>query len=192
MNDDGQSSGAADTPSLHAFEEVVQRYEAPLLRYAARFVSSSDAAQDIVQDTFIKLSLRWKPDADRSPAELSAWLYRVTHNLAVDHIRREARRNVFLFSHAAEKEHEFREKQSASAVSDTAEKAAALLRSLSLREQQVVTLKVYEERSYKEIAQITGLSESNVGYILHYAMQKLALAIGNTDAKRGFTDDTEI
>jgi RNA polymerase sigma factor (sigma-70 family) len=189
MSGDGHSDGAAGASS---FEEIVKKYEAALLRYATRFVSSADIAQDIVQNTFIKLSLHWKPESDHSQAELSAWLYRVTHNLAVDHIRRESRRHVFLSSHAIEKESEALAAQSAPSVSDAAEKAAAMLKSLSLREQQVVTLKVYEERSYREIAQITGLSESNVGYILHYAMQKLALAIGNTDTKRGITDDTEI
>lgn len=189
MNDDGQNNGSKNPAS---FEEIVRRHEAPLLRYAAHFVSNSDAAQDVVQNAFIKLSLLWKPDAGRSPAELSAWLYRVTHNLAVDHIRRETRRSFFLSRHAVEKEGEIAKAQGPSAISAEAERAAALLKSLSLREQQLVTLKIYEERSYKEIAQITGLSESNVGYILHHAMQKLALAIGNTDTEKGCTDDTEI
>lgn len=188
MTDEAQTGGEAKAAS---FEEVVQRYEAPLLRYAAHFVSNPDAAQDIVQNAFIKLSLRWTPESDRSQAELSAWLYRVTHNLAVDHIRREARRSFFLSRHAAEQECELVECDTATPVSEAAETAVMLLKSLSLREQQVVTLKVYEERSYREIAQITGLSESNVGYILHHAMQKLALAIGNTGAEKGCNDDTE-
>ncbi|MEI6807871.1 MAG: RNA polymerase sigma factor [bacterium] len=186
MNDEGQSSGA---PVAASFEDIVQKFEAPLLRYAARFVSNSDASQDIVQNTFIKLSLRWNQDTNRSPAELSAWLYRVTHNLAVDHIRRESRRSFFLSRHAVEAEQDTGDIQMALPVSDSAEKAAIFLKSLSLREQQIVTLKVYEDRSYKEIAQITGLSEGNVGYILHHAMQKLAIAIETSDAKEGCTDD---
>mgnify|MGYP001569513973 CR=1 FL=1 len=188
MSDVGQPH---DETSTSSFEEIVRKFEAPLLRYAAHFVSNSDVAQDIVQNAFIKLSFRWTPDAGRSQAELSAWLYRVTHNLAVDHIRREARRSIFLSRHAVEKECEIGENQEAGSISETAEKAAVLLKSLSLREQQVVTLKVYEERSYQEIARITGLSEGNVGYILHHAMQKLALAIGNTNAEEGSTDETE-
>ena len=39
---------------------------------------------------------------------------------------------------------------------------------------QFTKLKVYEEKSYKEIGEITGLSTGNVGYILHHAMKKLA------------------
>jgi DNA-directed RNA polymerase specialized sigma24 family protein len=46
----------------------------------------------------------------------------------------------------------------------------------------MVILKVYEEKSYKEISEITGLSVSNVGYILHFAMKKLAEELKKTSA----------
>ena len=63
-------------------------------------------------------------------------------------------------------------------LSDAAERAAAALRILSEREQQLVILKVYEGKSYREISEITGLSVTNVGYILHQAMKKLAQELG--------------
>ena len=53
---------------------------------------------------------------------------------------------------------------------------------MSLREQQLVILKVYEEMSYKEISEITDLTVSNVGYILHHAMRKMADALKKTKA----------
>jgi RNA polymerase sigma-70 factor (ECF subfamily) len=56
----------------------------------------------------------------------------------------------------------------------TALRARSALRSLSPREQQLVILKVYEEKSYREISEITGLTSGNVGYILHHAMRKMA------------------
>ena len=55
-----------------------------------------------------------------------------------------------------------------------AENAAEALSRLSVRERQLVVLKVYEEKSYKEIAEITGLTVGNVGFILHTAIKKLA------------------
>ena len=59
-------------------------------------------------------------------------------------------------------------------ISEGAERATVALASLPLREQQLVILKIYEEKSYKEISEITGLTVSNVGYILHHAMKKMA------------------
>ena len=195
MNEDGQAgTPASDTDFSKAFTAVVDTYEAPLLRYATRLVSDANAAQDVVQNTFIKLSVHWNTKSQTSPRELSAWLYRVTHNLAVDYIRHEARHTVCLARHAEEEQsHAAADPKQADAVGEAAERAAALLRTLSIREQQVVTLKVFEEKSYREISEITGLSEGNVGYILHYAMQKLALAVeSETRQQRGSADDTPL
>ena len=71
-------------------EAIVAEYETPLLRYAARILNNPAAAQDVVQNTFIKLFRGWKPGMHASPS-LKSWLYRVTHNEAVDYIRRESR-----------------------------------------------------------------------------------------------------
>jgi len=168
---------------LEAFEAVVRHYEAPLLRYAARVLNDPDGAQDVVQDSFIRLLHRWKgemvPDG-----RMSNWLYRVVHNCAVDHVRKIARRSLLHRRVAAEQDQTVApDRGAAFAVSDQAARAAAALQTLDLRERQLVILKVYEEKSYKEIGAITGLSTGNVGYILHHAMRKLARALeGETSA----------
>ncbi len=162
---------------LDAFEAVVRHYETPLLRYAARVLNDPDAAQDVVQDSFIRLLHRWKgemvPDG-----RMANWLYRVVHNCAVDHIRKISRRSLLHRRVAEEQEHIVPpDRGAAFSVSDEARRAAAALQTLDLRERQLVILKVYEEKSYKEIGAITGLSTGNVGYILHHAMRKLARAL---------------
>jgi len=162
---------------LAAFEAAAARYEGPLLRYAARLCRDPDAAQDIVQESFIKLFKNWNEEFSASPA-LSSWLYRVTHNCAVDYMRKQARRHLLHSRQAGEQRHFtppdrgewFR-------ISEQAEQAARALDALSLRERQLVVLKVYEEKSYREISEITGLSTGNVGYILHHAMKKLAASL---------------
>ena len=71
-------------------------------------------------------------------------------------------------------------------ISEDAERAAQALQTLSLREQQLVVLKIYEDKSYAEISEISGLTVGNVGYILHYAMKKLA-----AELRKHGTHDTE-
>jgi RNA polymerase sigma-70 factor (ECF subfamily) len=159
---------------LVAFEAVVRHYESALLRYAARILNDPDGAQDVVQDSFIRLLHRWKgemvPDG-----QMTNWLYRVVHNCAVDHVRKIARRSLLHRRAAAEQDQVADPDRGAGfRVSDRAARAAAALQTLDLRERQLVILKVYEEKSYKEISAITGLSTGNVGYILHHAMRKLA------------------
>jgi RNA polymerase sigma-70 factor (ECF subfamily) len=165
------------TERLDAFEAVVLHYESALLRYATRVLNDPDAAQDVVQDGFIRLLHRWK--GDMAPgAQMTSWLYRVVHNCAVDHIRKAARRHL-LHRQASEERDETVDPDRGPAfrVSEAAERAAAALQTLDPRERQLVILKVYEEKSYKEIAAITELSTGNVGYILHHAMKKLAHAL---------------
>lgn len=164
------------------FEAIVSKYEGYLLRYVTRIVHDHDAAQDVVQDTFIKLFKNWK-DELRPSSRISSWLYRVSHNCAVDCLRKETRLHLLHRRHAEEHWHfippdrgkDFR-------ISDEAKKAAAALHMLSLREQQLVVLKVYEEKSYREISEITGLTVGNVGYILHHAMKKMATELKKAKA----------
>lgn len=172
----------AQARRLEAFGVVVSEYEAALLRYAGRILHNDNAAQDVVQNAFIRLFKSWTDEMSPSP-KLSSWLYRVTHNCAVDYLRKESRRHLLHTRHADEQAKfappdrgkEFR-------ISEAAEGAVVALKSLKMREQQLVVLKVYEEKSYKEISEITGLTVSNVGYILHHAMKKMAVELKKAKA----------
>ena len=160
------------------FEGVVAEYGRPLLWYAMRMVGDRDAAQDIVQDAFIRLSAQWREAFVPSP-QMSAWLHTAVRNLAIDHVRRERR-------HA-----EFRRRESAELapappspgqggggeLPERAVLAAEALASLDEREREIVVLRVYEEKSFKEISDMTGLTVSNLWFILQGALKKLARAI---------------
>jgi RNA polymerase sigma factor (sigma-70 family) len=165
-----------------AFDGIVSAYEGLLLRYVARIVRDRDATQDVVQDTFLRLFRSWKDSLRPSPPMLS-WLYRVAHNCAVDQLRRQARRERLHLRHAAEQPDSLPpDRGEPFRISDEAEQAARALDALSLRERQLVVLKVYAEKTYREIGEITGLTVTNVGYILHFAMKKLAAELRRMSA----------
>lgn len=156
-------------------EAIVTAYETALLRYATRLTCSADTAQDVVQNAFIKLFRSWDGELETSP-RLRAWLYRVTHNEAVDHIRRESRLRRLHEEQASEAEI-VTPPVSASQVADAAERRALVTRfiaKLKPREQQVVLLRLEEGLSYREISEVTGRSEGNVGNILHHAVRSLS------------------
>lgn len=155
-----------------AFENVVKHYEARLIRYAARIIGNDDVAQDVVQDVFVRLYRHWKDAFETSPA-LSGWLYRVTHNRAVDAVRRRARRAVIEKQHMHEQPEHVEPSPHGVEHSQRA-RARRALKILDRREQQLVILKVFEEKSYREISEITGLKTGHVGYLLHHAMKKMA------------------
>ncbi len=157
-------------------EAVVAAYEAPLLRYASRLLNNSAMAQDVVQNVFVKLFRQWPPGM-RADARLKNWLYRVTHNEAVDMIRAEERRRRL---------HDRRAADPACCADGLCcdpppdERVARVMRRLGilgLAERQVLLLRLQEGLSYGEIADITGRSRGYVGTLLHHAVKKLSAAL---------------
>ena len=159
-------------------EAIVAEYETALLRYAARMLNNPTAARDVVQHTFIKLVRGWKPGMHASPS-LKSWLYRVTHNEAIDYIRRESRLQVL---------HEKQANDPAMSVCTNGQNCPmtdgekhdavlSLMHTLHPREQQVLLLRLEEGLSYREISRVTGRSEGNVGNLLHHTVRKLSISL---------------
>ena len=173
------SAASRDQPQASAkglteerIAELVNRHQSALLRYASRFLNNSDVAQDVVQEAFIKLWKAWSSGL-RETEKTESWLYRVTHNLAIDHIRQEGRLRKLHEEHGDMDLHAPTAAMSMSAD----ERQAMVLRSLHRlddAEREVLVLRLQEGRSYKEISAITNRSEGNVGCLLHHAVKKLA------------------
>ena len=178
------STSGTPPPGSHGgqIETIMAEHETALLRYATRILNDPDAAQDVVQETFIKLVELWK-QVSKSPEELIGWLYRVTHNAAVDHVRKESRLRLLHERQAADAAPAAdcpppRQLERSEAVS----LAMTCVRQLDPAEQQVVILRVQEGLSYKEISAITGRSEGNVGCILHHAVKSISASLRKAGA----------
>ncbi len=152
------------------FEAIVREHQPKLLRYANRLLRDPDAAQDAVQETFLKL-LR-EPPSGESAGRISNWLYRVTHNLCVDFIRKESRmRNHHEKIETVESEAPFERMFDAEDARGRVEYA---LTRLSDNQRAALVLRIYEGKSYREIAEITGMSVSNVGFHVYQGLKKAA------------------
>lgn len=153
---------------------VVAEHQAGLLRYAGRLLNDGAAAQDVVQEAFLRLYRSWV--RGRAPdGQLSHWLYRTTHNAAVDWIRRESRLRRLHEEHA--KELEVRREGAADERAEREEKRRLALRHLGRlkpAERQVLILRLQEGMSYADISRVIGRSEGYVGCLLHHATRKLA------------------
>ncbi len=169
---------AAAQDPVPEFDALVDAYENPLLRYAYRILRAPDLAQDVVQEAFLRYFR--KPSTDFKGLEhCGAWLFRVTHNLCIDHVKRESRRGEI-----------YRELEPARLANFTLpeilsaerwERLERLLDRLSNDQRAVILLYFQDKKSYKEISEITGQSLSNVGMLLHRGLKKLRTLI---DEKR--------
>ena len=165
---------SANSSVVSQMEAVVAHYETALLRYATRIVNSPTLAQDVVQNVFIKLYRGWEEGMQPS-SKLKGWLYRVAHNEAVDFVRRESRLKVLHEKHAEKVLDDCPDGMNCpAAVEDRKQLVLANLKRLHPTEQQIILLRMEEGLSYKEISQVTGRSEGNVGNILHHAVKKLS------------------
>jgi RNA polymerase sigma-70 factor (ECF subfamily) len=180
---DKQSDRIVPDDRASQMEAIVAEFETPLLRYAARIAGSASYAEDVVQNTFVKLFRNWKKGT-RPTARLKAWLYRVVHNEAVDLVRRESRLSLLHARHAEQKAAECPDGHNCpDRAADRLQVVFQCIQKLPALERQVLLLRIEEGLSYREISDVTGRTEGNIGCILHNAVKTLAARakiLGNT------------
>lgn len=165
---------SADVPgSAQDIKALVDEHQNGLIRYAYRLLRSRELAQDVVQDAFLRY-LR-KPLDYGEPRQRAAWLYKVTHNLCIDLVKRESRRGEIY--NRLELPTVTKLPVVEIFASERWERLERLLEGLSYNQRSVVLLFFQEGLSYKEISEVTGLSMSNVGMLLHRALKKLRFLI---------------
>lgn len=153
----------ADWEALYA-RELPRIYN--FFRYR---VGDGAIAEDLTSVTFEK-AWRGRERYRRDLAKFSTWLYAIARNVATDHYRRS--RVEVPIEEAFDAPARSTPEDEAVRRSDFA-RLAALLAELPARDREVLALKYGAEKSNREIACLTGLSESNVGTIVHRAVEKI-------------------
>jgi RNA polymerase sigma factor (sigma-70 family) len=165
---------SAGPPGAESIEELFAALESALLNYAFRLVGERTLAEDIVQDSFMRLHAQF--DEVREPRR---WLYRTAHNLALNH-RRRANKIVPLElpSHETGILPETPDPQPLPDEQIARLEGIGLVRlsvaALDQRSRDLVRLKFHENLSYKEISARMGLTVGHVGYLLHHAIKAIA------------------
>ncbi|MBI1842096.1 MAG: RNA polymerase sigma factor [Verrucomicrobia bacterium] len=177
------TSGPSKSESI---EELFAALESPLLSYAIRLIGDRGAAEDVVQEAFMKLLSQFA-----EVREPRRWLYRAVHNLALNQ-RRSDRRvsamssvNALEGSSASDAPHDTADPQPLPDEQIVRWEGIGLVRltleTLDARSREIVRLKFVEELSYKAISEKTGLTVGHVGYLLHHALK----AMGDELTKTG-------
>jgi RNA polymerase sigma-70 factor (ECF subfamily) len=177
-----QSIGAeAGKMNGQQMDALLRRFERPLLQYATRILGDSDRARDVVQETFVKLQNAKREQIDSAPAK---WLFTVCRNGALNICRKEKR-----MTYLDQELLEARESEQPAPSERLEQKEASgfllkILGTLPPRQQEVLQLKFQNDLSYQEISEITELSVSNVGVMIHNALKTLRQRYGQ--ASRDF------
>src|SRR3954468_6591290 len=156
---------------LTAFEELVDRHRPVVVRVAARIVGSDDA-EDVSQDAFLRAFHRL--DRFRGDAPFRAWLLRITHNAALDHLARRRPEPVDPQAFDASEPSASRPPAERLELRERIERLERKLHGLSAQHRTVLVLRDAEGMSYEEIADITDSPLGSVKGRLHRARREFA------------------
>jgi len=165
-----------------ALEELVRRHQESVMAVAYRFLGRWDLAEDVAQDVFVRIH---RAAADYRPeAKFTTWLYRIIVNRCLDLKRRESRRPVSMADMPADPPGDA--PPDPIDARETAGRVRQAVGDLPDRQRTAVVLHRYDGLSHREIAEITGWSESAVESLLvrGYAGLRDALADMNEIDRR--------
>jgi RNA polymerase sigma-70 factor, ECF subfamily len=170
-----------------AFRELVRRYERPVFSLIFRMVRDRELAEDLAQDTFIKVLNNI--DRYRPEFKLSSWLFKIANNVTIDHLRKRQLATVSLDgsphaqtaaeAQATSLDVESRGESALEAI-ESRELGSAIEQAIGkLRPEyrSCILLRHVEGRSYEEIAATLDLPLGTVKTYIHRARHELREAL---------------
>jgi RNA polymerase sigma-70 factor (ECF subfamily) len=158
---DAKLVSTASTGAESSFEELVRRYQRPIVSYVYRMLNDYEASLDVTQEVFIKVynSLeRYSTDY-----KFSTWLYRIAHNAAIDHMRRNSMNAQSIETENADGTYQLQIESPNPTPEQERERSEwrteieAVVKTLPTAYRDLILLRHSRDLSYDEIAEITGL-----------------------------------
>jgi RNA polymerase sigma-70 factor, ECF subfamily len=165
-----------------AFAQLVRRHQTPLFNFALRQVRIPQVAEEVVQDSFVRVV---QNAADfKHEARFTTWVYTITRNLCIDHLRKKALRK-----HPSLDESRGEDGDGPTLGEQTADPRASVEReatgtelkeriaravdTLPDEQREVFLMREMANLPFKEIAEITGVPENTVKSRMRYALERL-------------------
>lgn len=157
-----------------ALGELIRRYQQKLFFYVTKLIGSKDDAEDVVQETFLKVYQNIQSfELDR---KFSSWIYRIAHNQAINLAKKRSRVqaieavNLDWFAEHEKEVDDFLATEERLELSNDMMK---LIDDLRLEYREILVLYYFEEKSYEEISDILQIPKATVGAWLSRAKQQL-------------------
>ena len=168
---------------VDAFETLLKRYERKLFNYILRYVGTRERANDLLQETFLKVV----KNADRYDrrAKFKTWLYTIARNLCIDQLRKDRVRSggVSFEQSSSRGDGGFAAKDRIAGSHDDGYKAVsssqlqerliAALERLNDKQREVFVLRHVDQMRFREIAELLGTSENTIKSRMRYAFENL-------------------
>lgn len=155
----------------HAFTCLVEKYQERLYNHIRRLVLNHDDANDVLQNTFIKV---WRHLEDfKGGSQLYTWLYRIATNESFNHLKKQKKRAATSFD---DEELDMANRLKADPYFDGDEiqlKLQKAIQQLPDRQRAVFGMRYYDEMKYEVMAEVIGRSEGALKASYHHAVKKI-------------------
>jgi RNA polymerase sigma-70 factor (ECF subfamily) len=160
---------------------LIKRHESRIYGFIYSKVSDRDISNDIFQDTFIKVIKTLKSNAYNEEGKFLPWVMRIAHNLIIDHFRRNKKMPLYreteefsIFSIMSDDSLTVENKMIAEQVEVDVRR---LLEELPVDQKEVLVMRMYQDMSFKEISEVTGVSINTSLGRMRYALMNLRKVI---------------
>lgn len=170
---------AQEQTKNEAFNLLLQKYQQKIYWHIRRLVIDHDDADDVVQETFVKI---WKNLANfRSDSQLYTWIYRIATNESITFLNKKKQKNNVSIDDAGP---ELAESLRASSYFDgdrLQRKLQEAILTLPEKQRLVFNMKYFDDLKYEEISEILGTSVGALKASFHIAAKKIESFLLNTD-----------
>ncbi|MEA3446297.1 MAG: sigma-70 family RNA polymerase sigma factor [Bacteroidota bacterium] len=166
---DGKQSG---------IQELINRHKSRIFTYIIIIVKNEHLAEDIFQDTFIKVIKSLRAGKYYDKGRFVSWVIRIAHNLIIDHFRKEKHLNTIsndsiemdIFNSSKFSDKNIEEELIGNQITNDVRK---LIEELPKEQKQVIVMRHYADLSFKEIAEQTDVSINTALGRMRYALINL-------------------
>ncbi len=165
----------------NALSTLISKHQSKIYGFIYSKLSDRDVADDVFQDTFIKVIKTLKSNLYNEEGKFLPWVMRIAHNLIIDHYRKNKKMPMLreteefsIFSVIADKTLNIEGKMIANQVENDIQK---IIEELPEDQKEVVMLRIYQDLSFKEISDLTGVSINTALGRMRYALLNLRKVI---------------
>lgn len=165
----------------NALTILIKRHQSKLFGFIYSKISDRDISNDIFQDTFIKVIKTLKSGSYNEEGKFLPWVMRIAHNLIIDHFRRNKKMPMYreteefsIFSIMSDDSLSIENKIIKEQVEVDLRK---LIEELPADQKEVLMMRMYQDMSFKEISELTGVSINTALGRMRYALMNMRKVI---------------
>ncbi len=164
-----------------AFAQLLSRHQEAIFKFIYNKVKDAELSNDLFQETFVKVIQKLKLGAYNEEGKFLPWVLRIAHNLVIDHFRKVAKHRMIserhswsadynIFHRIASEDANFVQTTTAEEI---AEQLHAMMAHLPESQREMIFMRLFEERSFKEISESEGVSINTALGRMRYALRNL-------------------